>query len=107
MKHLLAAIGSIVVGLASFFFLYSESQNLILALSLSGIVLLYAIFLAFGEKKLFPELKADVILLGALFGLLGIAIAGYPASLLSEYGYRAYGITLIFLFFVTNYMRSN
>jgi uncharacterized protein YacL len=101
MKHLLAAIGSIVAGLASFFFLYSESQNLILALSLSGLVLLYAIAIAFGEKKLFPEIKADVVLLGALFGFLGIAIAGYPASLLADYGYRSVGITLVILFFVT------
>ncbi|BDA77773.1 PIN/TRAM domain-containing protein [Leptospira kobayashii] len=101
MKHLLAAIGSIAVGLASFFFLYTESQNLILSGSLSGLVLLYGIFLSFGEKKLYPEIKADVILCGSLGSLLGVAIAAYPASLLSEYGHKSFGIALVFLFFLT------
>ncbi|TGN21014.1 PIN/TRAM domain-containing protein [Leptospira idonii] len=101
MKHLLSAIGSVAVGLASFFFLYSESQNPVLAGSLSGLVLLYSLFLSYGEKKLYPELKADVLLCASVGALLGIAISAYPASLLSEYGFKSVGILAVFLFFLT------
>ncbi|GBF50786.1 integral membrane protein with PIN domain [Leptospira ryugenii] len=101
MRKLLSAIGSIVVGLASYLFLYAESQNLILSLSLSGLVLIYTVVLAFGEKKLYPEVKADTLLLASLFGLLGLGLASYPASLLNDYGWKPASITLAFLLFVT------
>ncbi len=101
MKHILSVLGTALVSLASFFFLFTESQNLALSLGLAGVVLIYSIFLKFGEKKLFPEIKADLVFCAAIGSLLGLAIATFPASLLSEYGYKSASILLTVLFFLS------
>lgn len=101
MKHILSAIGTIIVTLASFFFLFTESQNLVLSLGLSGAVLFYCLVLIFGEKKVFPEIKADVVFCGAVGSLIALGVVAFPASLLADYGYKAVAILVTILFFLS------
>ncbi|TGK55430.1 hypothetical protein EHQ16_08710 [Leptospira kanakyensis] len=101
MKHLLSALGTIFVSSVSFFFLYSESQNLVLAGVLAGIILLYSLILVLGERKLFPEIKADLVLCASVGALLGLSIAAFPVSLLNDYGYKSIAIFVAVLFFLT------
>ncbi|MDF3818974.1 TRAM domain-containing protein [Leptospira sp. 96542] len=101
MKHLLTAVGSLLVSAASFFFLYSESQNVVLSVTLACAVLLYSIYLVFGEKKLYPEIKADIMFCGAVGAVLFLGLAHYPAGLLGEYGYKSISILVTVVFVLT------
>lgn len=99
MKHLLSTLGTILVASVSFFFIHSESQNIVLAGILAGVVLLYSLVLILGERKLFPEIKADVVLCASVGALLGLSISAFPVSLLNDYGYKSVSIFIAVLFF--------
>ncbi|XDD42111.1 PIN/TRAM domain-containing protein [Leptospira sp. WS60.C2] len=101
MKHLLSALGTVLVTSVSFFFIHSESQNIVLAGVLACVVLIYSLFLVFGERKLFPEIKADVVFCASVGALLGLSIVAFPVSLLNDYGYKSVSILVAVLFFLT------
>jgi uncharacterized protein YacL len=75
MKHLGSVLASILAGLVTSYLIFLETNELILTSIAGGLVFLVLIAMFYGEKKLFPEWKGDLIFCIGVGALLGIGTA--------------------------------
>ncbi len=97
MKLLLQSLGSLGIAGISFFFFFFDSRDLLTALLFTVFVLLAGLILQFGEKRLFPEWKADYLFCALVGALLGLGVASYPANLLQDLGWTTGALFVYFL----------
>jgi uncharacterized protein YacL len=105
MKHLGNVLASILAGLIASYLIYIDTNEPILTLGTGVLVFLSLIVLFYGEKKIFPEWKGDLLFCIAVGSFLGIALSFLIVKLFFEPSSRGISF-LVTLFFTSLGIRS-
>ncbi|EQA34702.1 TRAM domain protein [Leptospira inadai serovar Lyme str. 10] len=82
MGYLYKGLTAILLSSLSFFVTQKQTQDWVLAGSLSGLVLVVSLVLLFGEAKLFPKFRADIIFCVGVGVLLGFVVAWFLGTII-------------------------
>ncbi|WCL50349.1 PIN/TRAM domain-containing protein [Leptospira sp. GIMC2001] len=88
MKHALNVLASILAGLASSYFIFSDTNDVVF--SVAGGTIAFVVFLVvfYGEKKLFPEWKGDLLFCIGVGALVGVILSFLVVKLFVTDGSR-------------------
>ncbi|TGK11895.1 TRAM domain-containing protein [Leptospira fletcheri] len=81
MGYLYKGLTAILLSSLSFFVTQKQTQDWVLAGSLAGLVLVVSLVLLFGEAKLFPKFRADVLFCVGIGILLGFSLAWFLGTI--------------------------
>ncbi|PJE01062.1 MAG: hypothetical protein CK427_11930 [Leptospira sp.] len=98
MKHIGNVLASILAGLMASYLIFLETNEYILPSIIGAVVLLALIILFYGEKKLFPEWKGDLLFCIGVGALLGIGTSFLLIKLFFDGSGRA--ISFLFTLFL-------
>lgn len=82
MAHFYKGLTAVLLSSLSFFVTQKQTQELAFAGSIAGLVLVVSLVLLFGENKLFPKLRGDVIFCVGVGALLGFAVAWFLGAVI-------------------------
>ncbi|PJZ66694.1 TRAM domain-containing protein [Leptospira wolffii] len=82
MAYFYKGLTAVLLSSLSFFVTQKQTQELAFAGSIAGLVLVVSLVLLFGENKLFPKLRGDVIFCVGVGALLGFAVAWFLGTVI-------------------------
>ncbi|PJZ27325.1 hypothetical protein CH352_09615 [Leptospira hartskeerlii] len=82
MAYFYKGLTAVLLSLVSFFVTQKQTQEFVFSGSSAGLVLVISLVLLFGETKLFPKLRGDVIFCVGVGALLGFALAWFIGTII-------------------------
>lgn len=82
MAYFYKGLTAVLLSSLSFFVTQKQTQEPAFAGSIAGLVLVVSLVLLFGENKLFPKLRGDVIFCVGVGALLGFAVAWFLGTVI-------------------------
>ncbi|TGK01469.1 TRAM domain-containing protein [Leptospira langatensis] len=82
MAYFYKGLTAVVLSSVSFFVTQKQTQELVFAGSSAGLVLVISLVLLFGENKLFPKLRGDVIFCVGVGTLIGFGVAWFLGTVI-------------------------